>query len=606
MMIGTSSRDFAASNRPRKPGLWVIFLVSAAALMCIVLAIIEAIQVFKPNLNIPPLRNRRITHHFIKENETAALNIKRSPSNKDSEENHDFFPVYQNFMFPNPASSLERKANEAFILGAMASRELIQLYDSDSLSSTPCPSSISRVFGKDSGLFFVGVPCGIEFRSVITMKAQPVPKDDKDLNVQFVIEFLSSVEDESGEATRIFHFNPRLRGDYSGEPVMELNTAYRGNWGVAQRCMQNRSFPWSNRVDGQVPCEGWREFPFVENRMFELKIENGLEGYHIFVDRRPVASFPHRPGFPLNDILSISVKEDIQVENIDAYSLPSIAQTISLGKLAVQRQDPKAQTILQPSGHPHIFVGIISASNNFAQRMAIRRTWLRSHTIQASFQAAAFFFVALDIDKDINVQLKKESDYYGDMVILPYIDHYHLLVLKTLAIVEFGVKNMSSKYIMKCDDDTYVNMDAVVNKLNETGDKQSLFMGLFNWGQGPEREGKWAVTYEEWPDMLYPPYANGPAYIISKDIGEFIISSHKNHSLEIFKMEDVSMGIWVLKYNETMVKLGQELGVRYEDNWRFSQSGCTEGYLSAHYQSPRQMLCLWEKLNVGSSQCCHI
>ncbi|XP_057861926.2 hydroxyproline O-galactosyltransferase GALT2 isoform X5 [Cryptomeria japonica] len=512
MMIGTSSRDFAASNRPRKPGLWVIFLVSAAALMCIVLAIIEAIQVFKPNLNIPPLRNRRITHHFIKENETAALNIKRSPSNKDSEENHDFFPVYQNFMFPNPASSLERKANEAFILGAMASRELIQLYDSDSLSSTPCPSSISRVFGKDSGLFFVGVPCGIEFRSVITMKAQPVPKDDKDLNVQFVIEFLSSVEDESGEATRIFHFNPRLRGDYSGEPVMELNTAYRGNWGVAQRCMQNRSFPWSNRVDGQVPCEGWREFPFVENRMFELKIENGLEGYHIFVDRRPVASFPHRPGFPLNDILSISVKEDIQVENIDAYSLPSIAQTISLGKLAVQRQDPKAQTILQPSGHPHIFVGIISASNNFAQRMAIRRTWLRSHTIQASFQAAAFFFVALDIDKDINVQLKKESDYYGDMVILPYIDHYHLLVLKTLAIVEFG----------------------------------------------------------------------------------------------IFKMEDVSMGIWVLKYNETMVKLGQELGVRYEDNWRFSQSGCTEGYLSAHYQSPRQMLCLWEKLNVGSSQCCHI
>lgn len=42
-------------------------------------------------------------------------------------------------------------------------------------------------------------------------------------------------------------------------------------------------------------------------------------------------------------------------------------------------------------------------------------------------------------NKDINLQLKKEADYYGDIIILPFIDRYDIVVLKTVAICEFGV-----------------------------------------------------------------------------------------------------------------------------------------------------------------------
>lgn len=42
--------------------------------------------------------------------------------------------------------------------------------------------------------------------------------------------------------------------------------------------------------------------------------------------------------------------------------------------------------------------------------------------------------------KEVNVDLKKEADYFGDIVIVPYMDHYDLVVLKTVAICEYGVR----------------------------------------------------------------------------------------------------------------------------------------------------------------------
>jgi hypothetical protein len=42
--------------------------------------------------------------------------------------------------------------------------------------------------------------------------------------------------------------------------------------------------------------------------------------------------------------------------------------------------------------------------------------------------------------KDVNVQLKREADFYRDIVIVPFLDRYELLVLKTIAICEYAVR----------------------------------------------------------------------------------------------------------------------------------------------------------------------
>jgi len=71
--------------------------------------------------------------------------------------------------------------------------------------------------------------------------------------------------------------------------------------------------------------------------------------------------------------------------------------------------------------------------------------------------------------------------------------------------------------------------------------------------------------------------------------------------VQLFKMEDVSMGMWVEQFNSTRAV------VEYVHNLRFCQFGCIEEYYTAHYQSPRQMTCMWEKLqHQGKPLCCNM
>ena len=39
----------------------------------------------------------------------------------------------------------------------------------------------------------------------------------------------------------------------------------------------------------------------------------------------------------------------------------------------------------------------------------------------------------------MNVQLKREAEFFGDIVFVPFLDNYDLVVLKTLAILDYGV-----------------------------------------------------------------------------------------------------------------------------------------------------------------------
>lgn len=40
----------------------------------------------------------------------------------------------------------------------------------------------------------------------------------------------------------------------------------------------------------------------------------------------------------------------------------------------------------------------------------------------------------------MNEEVKKEAEFFRDIVIVPYMDTYDLVVLKTVAICEYGVR----------------------------------------------------------------------------------------------------------------------------------------------------------------------
>ncbi|KAJ4711230.1 Hydroxyproline O-galactosyltransferase [Melia azedarach] len=434
---------------------------------------------------------------------------------------------------------------------------------------------------------------------------------------------LKTVDGE--DPPRILHFNPRLKGDWSGRPVIEMNTCYRMQWGSALRCEGWPSRADEETVDGKVKCEKWIRddddhseesksawwlnrligrtkkvtlewpYPFSEGNLFVLTVAAGLEGYHISVDGRLITSFPYRTGFALEDATGLSVNGDVDVHFVFAASLPtshpSFAPQKHLEMLSKWRAPPL------PDGHVELFIGILSAGNHFAERMAVRKSWMQHKLIQSS-KVVARFFVALHGRKEVNLDLKKEAEYFGDIVIVPYMDAYDLVVLKTVAICEYGVRTVAAKYIMKCDDDTFVRVDAVIKEAQKVNGGRSLYVGNMNYYHKPLRHGKWAVTYEEWPEEDYPPYANGPGYIVSSDIAQYIVTEFEQHKLRLFKMEDVSMGMWVEKFNSSKA-------VEYVHSLKFCQFGCIEDYFTAHYQSPRQMICMWNKSQIlGKPQCC--
>jgi len=69
--------------------------------------------------------------------------------------------------------------------------------------------------------------------------------------------------------------------------------------------------------------------------------------------------------------------------------------------------------------------------------------------------------------------------------------------------------------------------------------------------------------------------------------------------MQMFKLEDVAMGIWVAD----MKKKGMD--VKYVEENRINIDGCEAGYVVAHYQQPREMLCLWDKLQeTKRARCC--
>ncbi|CAA2976017.1 hydroxyproline O-galactosyltransferase GALT2 [Olea europaea subsp. europaea] len=545
-------------------------------------------------------------------------------------------------------SVLEQMADEAWTLGLKAWDEVDKYDEKEIKMSTmsevkpeTCPSWVSvsgdELNGRDRIMF---LPCGLAAGSSITVIGTPhyahkeyVPQlaklrfDDATVLVsQFMIELqgLKSVDGE--DPPKILHLNPRLRGDWSHQPVIEHNTCYRMQWGTAQRC---DGLPSKNDddmlVDGYLRCEKWMRndiidtkesklfswfdrfigrakkpevtwpFPFVEGRMFVLTIRAGVDGYHMNAGGRHMTSFPYRTGFILEDATGLAIKGDVDVHSVYATSLPTSHPSFSTKRVLEFLEKWKSQPI--PQSNIQLFIGVLSATNHFAERMAIRKTWMQSSAIKSS-KVAVRFFVALNPRKEVNAILKKEAAYFGDMVILPFMDRYELVVLKTIAICEYGVQNVTAAHIMKCDDDNFIRVDTVLKEIEGVPSTKPLYMGNLNLHHRPLRNGKWAVTYQEWPEEIYPPYANGPGYIISIDIAKYIVSQHANLSLRLFKMEDVSMGMWVEQFNSTKK-------VQYSHNWKFCQYGCMENYYTAHYQSPRQMVCLWDNLSKGRACCCN-
>uniref|UniRef100_A0A0E0IQ29 Hexosyltransferase n=1 Tax=Oryza nivara TaxID=4536 RepID=A0A0E0IQ29_ORYNI len=365
--------------------------------------------------------------------------------------------------------------------------------------ATKCPQSVMHSADEFHGRGRMGDPK----IAVLSKGEQPI------MVSQFMMELRGLKTVDGEDPPHILHFNPRLRGDWSSRPVIEQNTCYRMQWGAPLRCegwkshsdeetgwgplqfqrSKESTTTWLNRLIGQKEMNFDWPYPFVEGRLFVLTISAGLEGYHVNVDGRHVTSFPYRPGFVLEDATGLSLSGDLDVQS-GPYPLHTQALPQSyLDMSTVWQSSPL------PNEPVDIFIGILSSGNHFAERMGVRKTWMSA--VRNSPNVVARFFVAL-------------------------------------------VHVVSARYVMKCDDDTFVRLDSIITEVNKVQSGRSLYIGNINFHHRSLRHGKWAVTYEEWPEEVYPPYANGPGYVISSDIAGAIVSEFRDRKLRVLSYSFLS------------------------------------------------------------------
>lgn len=98
----------------------------------------------------------------------------------------------------------------------------------------------------------------------------------------------------------------------------------------------------------------------------------------------------------LEDATGLSLKGDLDVHSVFAASLPtshpSFAPQKHLEKLSKWKAPPL------PVGNVELFIGILSAGNHFAERMAVRKSWLQHKLIKSSKVVARFFVALVSVD----------------------------------------------------------------------------------------------------------------------------------------------------------------------------------------------------------------
>ncbi|RXG69039.1 Beta-1,3-galactosyltransferase 6 [Armadillidium vulgare] len=216
---------------------------------------------------------------------------------------------------------------------------------------------------------------------------------------------------------------------------------------------------------------------------------------------------------------------------------------------------------------------IVSSPTNQEQRDVIRETWLSDELVDT----VHFFAIGTHkLSEDVNVTIQSEQKKFKDLLLLNNLeDSYHALPRKILASFIYVHFNVKYRFLLKVDDDSYVNLPKLHQTMKSIPYKQRLYWGFFDGRATPLRRGQWKESDWILCDR-YIPYALGGGYILSDDLVSFIALNYK--FLKIYKNEDVSIGTWLAPVDVH----------RYHDprfDTEYKSRGCKNEYIVTHKQN---------------------
>ena len=213
-----------------------------------------------------------------------------------------------------------------------------------------------------------------------------------------------------------------------------------------------------------------------------------------------------------------------------------------------------------------LIIFITSAPFQNERRLSIRQTWLSllvNNTIargRSSIRTMKnpsnssnnlvihyWFVCGHDTKVEVESAVRNESAVYEDILRLNYTETYSLLAFKTMSSLWLA-STMDVQFIVKVDDDVYLHVPKMIWWLKTSSLPDKLYAGAVQGGvklkvvRDPTH--KWFVSEQFLNDSWFPPYCNGPFYILSKSALLELLKVSSNEGLSTpFPLEDAYIGI---------------------------------------------------------------
>lgn len=187
-----------------------------------------------------------------------------------------------------------------------------------------------------------------------------------------------------------------------------------------------------------------------------------------------------------------------------------------------------------------LLVIVCSAVDNFDSRNAIRQSW-GSESMVDNATVRVTFLLGQTENQTTQAKLFAENQLHDDIIQERFIDSYNNLTLKSVMLLKWVnnhcVENV--KFVMKTDDDMYVNIPPLVKLLKARVKPSGFLMGFLFCGARPvaDTKSKWYAPKYMYPDRVYPNYLSGTGYVMSSvSIGRLYKAAL---STPLFHLEDI-------------------------------------------------------------------
>ncbi len=198
------------------------------------------------------------------------------------------------------------------------------------------------------------------------------------------------------------------------------------------------------------------------------------------------------------------------------------------------------------------------------------------------FICSRFVLGGENVDAMLLKDVQKESENHGDIAILPDVtDSFYSLTSRTLKSFKYAENHLHKfLYVMKCDDDSMVDVRRVASELQLRKRKNRLYWGYMDGSSAPQN---WFSRYYEKNWFIckkYITYAYGDGYILSRDLVE-LLAQNEQFLNTAYNNEDAAVGAWLAPYN-----------FEYKHDSRFGahSRGCKDPFLLLHKVSISDML----------------